>query len=304
MTEYKDQISSLKSTINHLKIEFEQFHKAGENFHSSDKAPSTTQKAGLVENMPQPEQWLGSEENITFDIFTPHEMQIGRNPLNNSAFVGVKENYDSSKENRRHSHGNYGSQRNKITPTRKRFFKFQNQNDSMNIMSFGKKEDTSNSQTRKGSTKRSSKSKHYSMNNTLRDTTNLPQKGLGESMRPKEYKMPNIETIESWRSNKQYKPTAYKDSGKSFLTILSLYQSHSNPYVTGNEKVTEETGESLTRFFDKNSNQKSPNFVENLIQENEQLHRKVAHLESEIKVQKEQNKIDRGNTIALLFRHF
>lgn len=49
MSKYQDKITSLKSTINHLKIEFEQFQKVGNDLSSTSKDASTGQKRQFTE---------------------------------------------------------------------------------------------------------------------------------------------------------------------------------------------------------------------------------------------------------------
>jgi hypothetical protein len=47
------------------------------------------------------------------------------------------------------------------------------------------------------------------------------------------------------------------------------------------EKQTEDTHESVTKFFDKNSSNKTPKFVNSLIQENQSLRIRILELENE-----------------------
>jgi hypothetical protein len=189
MAEYKDHITSLKSTINHLKIEFEHFQNAGKNIPtsvpSSVKDTSSEQKMAEKNEAPLKEIMLCSNEHITFDIFTPNE-EFGRNMGQKASFVALKENYIKGNKNVHTKSKDQisKSKTNKVTPSHKKYFKFQNSMDNMAGMSFGKNEESFVEHKTKGSPS----TRVDTLNNTLRDVTNLSKSAHGESMKLNQYK--------------------------------------------------------------------------------------------------------------------
>lgn len=166
-----------------MKTEFEHFQNAGKNIPSSEKEASTEQKKAFRNESRQPEIMLGSAENITFDIFTPNE--AGRNLPQKASFVGLKDNYN--KGNKKCNPKEYLKldKSNKETPSQKKYFKFQNGIDSMAGMSFGKNEQPFDENSM---IKASSSTRINTLNNTLKDVTNLSKSVLGESLKLNQYK--------------------------------------------------------------------------------------------------------------------
>jgi hypothetical protein len=128
---------------------------------------------------------LCSNEHITFDIFTPNE-ELGRNMGQKASFVSLKENYSKGNKSAHTKSKDQIStaKANKVTPSHKKYFKFQNSMDSMAGMSFGKNEDS----FVENKTKASPSTRVNTLNNTLRDVTNFSKSAHGESMKSNQYK--------------------------------------------------------------------------------------------------------------------
>lgn len=126
---------------------------------------------------------MGSVENITFDIFTPNE--AGSNLGHKASFVGLKEHY--KKGNRKTNSKEYlkVDKSNKETPSHKKFFKFQSSIENMGSMSFGKNQESFD-ENNLG--KASTSTRINTLNNTLKDVTNLSKSVLGENLKLNQYK--------------------------------------------------------------------------------------------------------------------